>query len=596
MTDFQSEYKKWCQSPIFDEQTRREVCALTDEGEIEDRFYRSLSFGTGGLRGLIGAGTNRMNIYTVGKATQGLANYIHQQTKMSGQTPSAVIAYDSRNMSYEFALCAALVLCANGIKAYLFEGLRPTPELSFAVRHLRCTAGIMVTASHNPPAYNGYKVYWQDGGQIVAPHDREIIAAVNAVNGFENVKRMEESEAIEQGLLRFIGKQVDDQYIAAVKNTLLNAPLLKTAAQELKIVYTPLHGTGNIPVRRVLKELGFTKVWVVPEQELPDGNFSTVEYPNPEDGKAFALALKLARKKDADVVLATDPDADRLGIYAKDAQTGEYLAFTGNMSGLLIADYRLSQLQERGELPQNPADGALVTTVVSSNMAFEVAKAYGLSVIEVLTGFKFIGEQIKRFEDAKNANGGKLNKDKYAYEYLFGFEESYGCLVGTHARDKDAIAAVASLCEAAAYYKSKGLTLCDKMREMYEKYGHYLERQESITLQGVAGVEKIREIMEDFKTNPPQALADAAVLALRDYQTGVRKECGTGEQTLLTLPKSDVFYLELEGDGWCCIRPSGTEPKIKFYWGVRGQTAEDAEQKAEALQHALLRRVYGEEA
>ncbi|MBQ9081322.1 MAG: phospho-sugar mutase, partial [Clostridia bacterium] len=579
--EYRKEYENWCNSSVFDEATRKELLALTDEKEIEDRFYKPLSFGTGGLRGEIGAGINRMNVYTVGKATQGLADFINSQ-QTTGQG-SVVIAYDSRNMSPEFALCSALVLCANGIETYLFESLRPTPELSFAVRYLSCTAGIVITASHNPPAYNGYKVYWKDGGQIVAPYDKEIIARVNAIESFSQIQRMDKEQALERGLLHIIGKEVDDQYIEAVKKTVVCPEILREMAKEIKIVYTPLHGTGNIPVRRALKELGFEQVWVVPEQELPDGNFSTLEYPNPEDVKAFSLALRLARKKDADVVLATDPDADRLGIFAKDDKTGEYIPFTGNMSGLLIAEYRLSQLKAKEKLPNPASDGALITTIVSSNMAFDVAREYGLTAIEVLTGFKYIGEQMKLFEEAKAANGGKTDASKYAYEYLFGFEESYGCLVGTHARDKDAIAAVIALCEAAAYYKKQGVTLCEQMKNMYEKYGYYRESLESVTLRGIDGAEKMEGVMRNLRETPPTTLGGLRVLAVRDYEKGIRTDVLTDEQTQTGLPQSNVLYYELEENGWCCVRPSGTEPKIKFYFGVKAKSVREAEEQLEKI-------------
>lgn len=583
MAGYKKEYERWRLSPLFDEETRRELSALKDEGEIRDRFYRSLSFGTGGLRGVLGAGTNRMNIYTVGRATQGLADYI----RTKAENASVAIAYDSRNMSPEFALDSALILAANGIRAYLFESLRPTPELSFAVRELGCTAGIVITASHNPPEYNGYKVYWSDGGQIVPPHDKQIIAKIRAVPDYSEIRRMEKSEAEEKGLLRYLGEETDAAYFAAVKKTVLRPEVIKEMAGQLKIVYTPLHGTGNIPVRRILRELGFSQVWVVPEQELPDGNFSTLEYPNPEDPKAFKLALALARKKDADIVLATDPDADRLGIYAKDARTGTYVPFTGNMSGLLIAEYRFSQMEEKGLFPENRKDGALVTTVVSSDMAYPVAQAYGLTVKEVLTGFKYIGEQIRLFEEAKARTGGKTNASKGAYEYAFGFEESYGCLVGTYARDKDAVAAVTALCEAAAYYKKQGLTLCEQMERMYEKYGYFREELHSITLKGADGLKKTEEIMERLRSTTPETIGGQRVVAVRDYRSGRRTEATTGVEEKLSLPKSDVLYFELE-KGWCCVRPSGTEPKIKFYWGVRGETAEEAEELLRSAGESLI--------
>lgn len=588
--DYKTEHQKWCVSATFDEETRREARALTDERDIEDRFGRSLSFGTGGLRGLIGVGTNRMNIYTVGKATQGLSDYIKAVVK--GEK-SVAVAYDSRRCSYEFAECAALVLCANGIRAYLFDSLRPTPELSFAVRKLGCTAGVVITASHNPPAYNGYKVYWRDGGQIVPPQDADIIARVNALTGFASVRKMTREEAEAAGLLCVIGKEVDEEYYAAVRRTALSPEIIREMAKDIRIVYTPLHGTGNIPVRRILRELGFTQVWVVPEQELPDGNFSTVEYPNPEDPKAFSLALKLARKKDADIVLATDPDADRLGVYAKDETTGEYMAFTGNMSGLLIAEYRLSQLKEKNKLPMPASDGALVTTIVSSDMAKEVAASYGITCKEVLTGFKYIGEQIRLFEEATAKNGGQTDGKKGAYRFLFGFEESYGCLTGTYARDKDAVAAVAALCEAAAYYKKQGITLCEQMRRMYEKYGYYREGLESVLLEGAEGVQKARAIVGKLLNAPPEMLGGAKVIAVRDYAAGIRRDLATGECTPTGLPGSNVAYLECENGAWCCVRPSGTEPKIKFYFGAKRDSLAAADAAVEAMREELLQIVRG---
>ena len=582
--NYLEEYKRWCTDPVFDEETRRELSALADEKEIEDRFYKTLTFGTGGLRGVIGAGTNRMNIYTVGKATQGLADFINSETADG----SVAIAYDSRRMSPEFALRAACILAANGIRAYLFESLRPTPELSFAVRYLHATAGIVITASHNPPQYNGYKVYWSDGGQIVPPYDKKIIDRVNAVSDYGAVRTMSEAEAKRQGMIEVIGKEVDDAYMDALKRVVLRPEVIRKMAKDIKIVYTPLNGTGYMPVTRVLKELGFENVRVVPQQAQPDGNFPTLRYPNPEDPAAFALALELAEQTDADIVLATDPDADRLGVYAKDGATGRYMPFTGNMSGLLIAEYELSQREALGLLPADRADGALVTTIVSSNMAYPLARAYGLTVIEVLTGFKYIGEQIKRFEEAKAANGGAPDHTKGAYEYEFGFEESYGCLVGTHARDKDAVVAVMALCEAAAYYKSQGMTLCDQMRVIYEKYGFYREALESVTIPGAEGAAKIEAIISDLRKNAPREIGGQKVLALRDYRAGTRTSLQDGRVTELALPQSNVLYFELEEDGWCCVRPSGTEPKIKFYFGVRGADMRAADEKLLRLKEGLL--------
>lgn len=584
--DYRSQYKIWCDSPVFDENTKCELKALTDEKEIEDRFYKSLSFGTGGLRGVLGAGTNRMNVYTVGKATQGLANFINSQT----DSGSVVIAYDSRRMSPEFALDSAKIFAANGIKAYLFDSLRPTPELSFAVREIGATAGIVITASHNPPEYNGYKVYWADGGQIVPPYDKLIIDEVNKIDNYADIRRITEQEAREKGLLVTIGKEIDNKFDDAVMSLILNKDAIM-ANRDMRIVYTPLHGTGNLPVRRILKKLGFENVWVVPEQAEPDGNFSTVSYPNPEDKKAFTLALELARKVDAEIVLATDPDADRLGVYAKDKSSGEYIPFTGNMSGLLIAEYELSQRREKGLLPKDTKDGALVTTIVSSNMAHPIAEEYGLTVIETLTGFKYIGEQIKLFEEARNHNGGKLCADKGAYEYEFGYEESYGCLVGTHARDKDAVTAVVCLCEAAAYYRQKGLTLWDVMLNMYKKYGYYLETLSFVTLSGADGAEKIQNIIKKLRENSPCELGGKKVIAVRDYKSGLKRDTVTGSCTPTGLPASNVLYFELEDDGWCCVRPSGTEPKIKFYYGVKEKTLTDAEKLLSAVKDDMTKEV-----
>lgn len=563
-------YEYWCTSPIFDDATKSELKSLEgNEDEIFDRFYRELEFGTGGLRGVIGAGTNRMNFYTVGKATQGIANFINKQ---GAAAKGVAIAFDSRRMSPEFADTAACVLAANGIKAYIFDSLRPTPELSFALRTLGCTAGIVVTASHNPPEYNGYKVYWEDGAQITAPKDAQIIGEVNAIKDYAEIKKMTTEEAKAAGLYEVIGKEIDDKYMEALKKLVLHPEAIKQMASSLKIVYTPLHGTGNVPVRRVLKELGFEQVTVVPEQELPDGNFPTVSYPNPEDKKAFALALDLAKKVDADLVLATDPDADRLGVYAKDTKTGEYKVFTGNMSGMLICEYEMSQKKALGILPDN---GALVTTIVSSNMAQAVAKEYGMKFIECLTGFKYIGEQIKFFEQTGSN------------EYVFGFEESYGCLVGTHARDKDAVVAVMALCEAAAYYKTQGITLWDQMLNIYNKYGYYKEDLFTMTFKGADGAKKMQDMMDAYRKNTPKQVGAYKVLRLRDYKNDVITDLATGETTPTGLPKSNVLYFELENDAWFCVRPSGTEPKIKFYAGIKGTSLEDSAKKLDELMEAI---------
>ena len=568
---YMEQYNDWLNNPYFDEATKSELKALEgNDKEIEERFYRELEFGTGGLRGILGAGTNRMNVYTVRKASQGLANFIKKE---GGEQKGVAIAFDSRRMSPEFADEAALCLAANGIKAYVFESLRPTPELSFALRELGCIAGIVVTASHNPPEYNGYKVYWEDGAQITAPKDKDIIAEVGKVKDYNEVKTMDKEEAKKAGLYETIGQEIDDKYIAALKKQVVNPDVIKEIGKDLKIVYTPLHGTGNLPARRVLKELGFENVYVVPEQELPDGNFPTVGYPNPEDPKAFALALALAKEKDADIVLATDPDADRLGVYAKDSKTGEYMSFTGNMSGMLICEYLLSQKKEKGILSKN---GAVIKTIVTTNMCDEVAKAYDMKLIEVLTGFKFIGEQIKLFEQQNT------------YHYEFGFEESYGCLVGTHARDKDAIVAVMCLCEAAAFYKKQGLTLWDQMIRIFDKYGYFREGLESVTLKGMEGVAKIQEMLENLRANLPKQLGQYKVLAIRDYDKDTITDMATGEVKPTGLPKSNVLYFDLEDSAWFCARPSGTEPKIKFYMGVKGNSFENANELLEGLREAVL--------
>lgn len=567
---YMEEFNFWLKDDYFDQATKDELLAIKDnEKEIEDRFYRELEFGTGGLRGVIGAGTNRMNIYTVRKATQGLANFI---IKQGTQAKGVAIAYDSRNMSPEFADEAALCLAANGIKAYVFDSLRPTPELSFALRTLGCTAGIVVTASHNPPEYNGYKVYWEDGAQVTAPKDKQIIEEVQSIKDYHAVKTMPKEEAQSKGLYQVIGGEIDDKYMEELKKQIIHPDVIAEMADDIKIVYTPLCGTGNLPVRRILSELGFRHVYVVPEQEKPDPKFTTLEYPNPEDPKAFTYALRLAKEKDADIVLATDPDADRLGVYAKDAKTGEYVSFTGNMSGMLIAEYILRERTAMGTMPENPA---LVTTIVTTNMARAITDAYHVKMVEVLTGFKYIGEQIKLFEQTGSNH------------YVFGLEESYGCLAGTHARDKDAIVAVMCLSEVAAYCKKHGKTLWDMMLDIYEKYGYYKESQYTITLKGIDGSKQIAEIMDRLRSDPPKSFGSLKVLKFRDYQTDRIVDMVSGAEGTTGLPKSNVLYFELPDDAWCCARPSGTEPKIKFYMGVKGTSIEDAGEKLEKLTEAL---------
>lgn len=567
---YQEAYQEWLNNPYFDEETKQELREIKDnETEIKERFYADLEFGTGGLRGIIGAGTNRMNRYTVRKATQGLANFI---LKEGTQEKGVAIAHDSRRMSVEFAEEAALCLCANGIKAYVFDSLRPTPELSFAVRKLGCTAGIVVTASHNPPEYNGYKVYWADGAQITPPYDTGILSEVKAVTDYANVKSTDRASAEKAGLFVTIGKEIDDAYMVELKKQIKRQDCIDAVGKDLKIVYTPLHGTGNLPARRILKEIGFPNVTVVPEQELPDGDFPTVSYPNPEAAEAFALALALAKRQDADLVLATDPDADRLGVYVKDGKSGEYKCLTGNMSGCLLADYEIGQWKEQKGLP---AGGTLVKTIVTTNLADAVAEKYGVREIEVLTGFKYIGEQIKRFEESGQG------------AYLFGFEESYGCLIGTYARDKDAIVATMALCEAAAYYRTKNMTLWDAMVALYEELGYYKDGIFSLTMKGLDGKEKIGRIMDTLRKNPPKTIGAYTVEASRDYLQDVVCDNRTGEKKETGLPKSNVLYYDLNENSWCCVRPSGTEPKIKIYYGVKGTSMEDADAKMAAIEKAL---------
>lgn len=569
--DYREVYEQWLANPYFDDATKEELKNIAEEeNEIKERFYMDLEFGTAGLRGIIGAGTNRMNIYVVRRATQGLANYI---AKVGKQSQGVAIAYDSRHMSPEFAQEAALCLAANGIKAYIFESLRPTPELSFAVRHLGCVAGINITASHNPPEYNGYKVYWEDGAQITPPHDTGIMGEVKTISDWNTVKTMDKAQAEKAGLYEVIGQKIDDAYMEELKKQVIHQDAIEAEGKNLKIVYTPLHGTGNIPARRILKELGFENVYVVKEQELPDGAFPTVSYPNPEAAEAFELGLKLAKEVDADLVLATDPDADRLGVRVKD-KNGEYHDLTGNMSGCLLANYEIGQRRAvNGSLPE---DGALIKTIVTSNLADAIAKGYGVDLIEVLTGFKFIGQQILGFE-----NSGKGT-------YLFGFEESYGCLIGTYARDKDAIVATMALCEAAAYYKTQGKTLWDAMIEMYDQYGYYKDDIKSITLKGIEGLQKIQEIMDTLRKNPPAEFAGHKVVSARDYKKDTITDLATGEVKPTGLPNSNVLYYDLTDDAWVCVRPSGTEPKVKFYYGVKGTSLEDADEKSAVMGKAVL--------
>ena len=566
---YKEKYQEWINSPIIDEETKNKLKEISNnEKEIEDRFYKELEFGTAGLRGILGVGTNRMNKYTVGKATQGLANFI---IKEKGQERGVAIAYDSRNYSKEFSQIAALILNANGIKTYVFESLRPVPELSFAVRYLKCISGIMITASHNPAKYNGYKVYGEDGAQVTSPKDKQIMDEVNNIKNYAQIKTIEKEEAIKKGLFNQIGEKIDEAYINEIKKQSLNPEIIKKQ-ENLSIVYTPLHGTGNIPVQKILNEIGFKNINIVKEQQEPDGNFPTVEYPNPEDKKAFKLALELAQKVDAQIVLATDPDADRLGVYVKDTKTNTYIPFTGNMSALIILEYILSQRKEKNTIPEN---GVVIKSIVSSAMAKPITQKYNVKLEEVLTGFKYIGEKIKEYE---------INKK---YEYIFGYEESYGCLVGTHARDKDAIVAVMLLCEAAAYYKERNMTLWDQMINMYNEYGYYKEGIKQVTLEGIDGAEKIKEIMDNFRKNPPKNFGSFKVEKIRDYNNSIILEAGTNKTEKINMPKSNVLYYELSSDSWIAVRPSGTEPKIKYYIGVKGKSIEEANEMLEELMETL---------
>lgn len=570
MRDYKKVYETWLLDSTIDEATKAELRNIeNDEAEIEDRFYKDLEFGTAGLRGILGAGTNRMNKYTVGKATQGLAEYILEQ---GTQDKGVVICYDSRRKSDEFSKQTALILNANGIKTYLFEHLRPVPELSFAVRELGATAGIMITASHNPPKYNGYKVYWDDGAQITSPRDKDITKKVNNVE-YSQIKTISQEEAVSSGLFKTVGVEMDDKYIAVLKSLVLNPDVMKSQGKKLKVVYTPLHGTGDQIASRLLKDLGLENVYVVPEQQQPNGEFPTVDYPNPEDPKAFRLALELAHKVDADVVVANDPDADRLGIYVKDAKTRKYRYYTGNMSALLIAEYRISQMQQKGSLPDN---GMIVTTIVSSHLTRAIAKEYGLECIEVLTGFKNLCEVVRKAEQ---------NHDK---SYVFSFEESYGCLIGDYARDKDGISAVMALCEAACFYMAQGKTLWDVTNDIYKKYGYYLEGQIAIVKEGVSGAEEIKNMMTKMRNTEITKVGNCKVTEFMDVELDIKKDLTTGETTSTGLPKSNVLHYELENDAWCCIRPSGTEPKIKIYMGIKANSSEEAERQLADLKAAML--------
>ena len=548
-------YEKWITDATFDEETRKELISIkADEKDIEDRFYRDLEFGTGGLRGIIGAGTNRMNKYTVGRATQGLANYI---IKKKVENPGVVIAYDSRRFSYEFAIEAARVLNSNGIAAHVFSELRPTPELSFAVRELGATAGIVITASHNPPQYNGYKVYWSDGGQVVSPIAEELMAEANSIQDFSEIKRIDDCEIRDEGLLGFLGTEMDDRYIEKVKGLALNSQVAAEMGEEFRIVYTPLHGAGNIPVKRILKEIGFKHVIVVPEQEQPDKDFPTVAYPNPEEHEAFTLAIELAKKQGADIIIGTDPDCDRVGAVVKNTR-GEYVVLTGNQTGALLVDYVLGSLDEQGRLT---GKSTIINTIVTGKLGEKIAESYNTGTISVLTGFKYIAEKIKEFESS-------------GLEFIFGYEESYGYLAGTFVRDKDAVIASMLICEMAACYKKKGMTLYEGLMELYSKYGYYKESLTSIAFTGKEGMEEMVKLINGLRNNPPGDINGIKVTELRDYMD---------YNGPIKLPKENVLQFILEDKSWFCIRPSGTEPKLKIYYSVIGKSIEDAETKMEDL-------------
>ncbi|WP_129595745.1 phospho-sugar mutase [Anaerophilus nitritogenes] len=567
-------YNEWINHPYFDEDTKLELKNIeNNEKEIEDRFYKDLEFGTGGLRGVIGAGTNRINKYTVRKATQGLANYLLENIE-NAQEKGVVIAYDSRHESDVFAREAALVLSANEIKAYLFEDLRPTPELSFAVRYLHCAAGIVITASHNPSEYNGYKVYGEDGGQIVPSMAECIIEEIQKIENYEDVSYISDEEAKSKGLLFIIGEEVDKAYIEKVKELSLRKDMIRNSGKKLKIIYTPLHGTGNKLVRRVLNELGF-EVAVVKKQENPDPNFSTVKSPNPEENEAFTLALEMAKEYETDVILGTDPDCDRVGLVVKNDQD-EYEVLTGNQTGALLVEYVLSTMKEKKVLPKN---GVLIKTIVTSKLGEEIAKSFGIDTTDTLTGFKFIGEKIKEFEEKEDR------------EFLFGYEESYGYLAGTFVRDKDAVIASMLICEMTSYYKSKGITLYEALKEIYKKYGYYEEELVSMTLKGKEGLEKIKEILKYFRENTPKSIENQRVKWFRDYKNAVAMNFITGDMEKINLPTSDVLHFTLEDESWFCIRPSGTEPKIKIYFSVKGNSMKSAKDNLKMIKDHVIKMI-----
>lgn len=554
----QQNYDAWLHDPHIDETTKAELQGIAGEQrEITDRFYKDLEFGTGGLRGVIGAGSNRMNVYTVGKATQGLAQYLKETTV----SPSAAIAYDSRHFSPEFALEAALVLAGNGIKAYVFESLRPTPELSFTVRQLKANAGIVVTASHNPPEYNGYKVYGDDGGQITPETAARVIAEIRGVTSLAAIRKLSREEAEAQGLLVWLGEDMDAAYISAVAQVSQNEELVRRTSEQFRVLYTPLHGTGNMPVRRVLERIGFQQVRVVPEQEKPDPNFSTVKSPNPEEREAFTIAIEQAKAWDADIIMGTDPDADRMGTVVKNAN-GEYLVLTGNQAGAIMVHYLLDAMKAKGTLPAN---GAVIKTIVTSELGASIAKSHGMTVFNTLTGFKYIGEKMTAFDQTGE------------HTFIFGYEESYGYLAGNYARDKDAVIAAMLICEAGAYYKAHGKTLYEVLQQLYAEHGYYLEGLQTRTLKGVEGVAVIGGIMENWRGQAPGTAGGVRIVRTEDFAQG-----------LYDLPKENVLKFHLEDGSWFCLRPSGTEPKIKMYFAVKGTSGEDAQARLQRVTEDVM--------
>lgn len=562
-------YKKWIDSDIVDENTKNELLSIKDEKEIEDRFYKDLEFGTGGLRGVIGAGTNRMNIYTVGKATQGLALYLLNNYK---DKVSVSIGYDSRNMSKEFAEISSLVLCANGIKVYLFESLRPTPVISYTTRYLGSKAGIVITASHNPKQYNGYKVYGEDGGQVTDKNAGIILEYIESLQDFKDVKKITKSKAIEEGLLNIIGEDVDKTYIEKVKSLAIRKDLISKYSKELNIIYTPIHGSGNIPVRRVLKELGYSNLNVVKEQELPDGNFPTAPYPNPEDPKVFKIAMEMAKSVSPDIIFGTDPDCDRLGVVVKDSK-GEYKVLSGNQTGILLTNYILTSLKEINKMPKN---GAIIKTIVTTEMVRNISKDNNVELIDVLTGFKYIGEKIKEFEENNNKT------------FIFGFEESFGYLSGTFVRDKDAVIASMLVCEMALYYKKKNMSLYDALIELYNKYGYYKEGLTSIELSGKEGQEKIQKVMQELRDDLKGEIDGIKIAKKMDYKLSLENDLTNNIETTINLPKSNVLKFILEDGSWFVVRPSGTEPKVKIYSSVVGNSLCDADNKFVKFNNTIM--------